>query len=300
MIQKPADTPFLYGIARTITGFLGLGILLGILLAIMQARGRKMFSFCGLMFSAVIGALIGAGQGFAVAAGFERVVQAVGAGVGALWWGVKAFLVGMVVVIIRRTMMSSNQESFSASLSGGQVMGLILSIALIGAAAYGEVMNTSGLRVSMQGAAVLVKDMALPPENLKVADPQGYMDSDKDLVITGVVENTGETSKQTWYLVADIYDAKGTVLYQAKMLYGRQLYSSRERDILSKRGKGIPARGKGHLLGRQNAIPPKGMIKFNIRVIDPPTGITSFTVTPKPLDPVETIKDMAGRFLKKK
>ena len=30
MIQKPADTPFLYGIARTITGFLGLGILLGI------------------------------------------------------------------------------------------------------------------------------------------------------------------------------------------------------------------------------------------------------------------------------
>ena len=162
MIQKPADTPFLYTMARTVTGFLGFGILLGILLAMMQARGRRMFSFWGLVFSAVIGALIGAGQGFAVAAGFERVVQAVGAGVGALWWGIKAFLVGMVVIIIRRTMMSSNQESFSASLSGGQVMGLILSIALIGATAYGEVMNTSQLRVSMQGAAVLVKDMALP------------------------------------------------------------------------------------------------------------------------------------------
>lgn len=292
--QQPADVPLGFVIGKTVVGFLGLGILIGMILAMIRARGkRKMFSFCGIVFSAVLGALIGAGQGLAVSAGADRVMQAVSIGAGAVWWGVKAFLVAIAVVIIRRTMMSSKDETFVASLSGAQVMGLIIAVALMGAAAYGEVMKTTQIRHSMKGVAEIFSDLT-SAEGLRVTNPKGAMDKNKDLVITGVVENTGKGKKPTWYLVADVYDAKGGVLAQARMLNGRQLYSARDHKILLKRGKRIQDLMPSKQGSKTGEIPPKGRVHFKIRVVDPPAGVVNFTVVPRPLDPVQMIKEMAG------
>ena len=292
--QQAADVPLVYAIAKTVAGFLGLGILIGMILAMIRARGkRKMFSFCGIVFSAVLGALIGAGQGLAVSAGSDRVMQAVSVGAGAVWWAGKAFLVATAVVIIRRTMMSSKEETFVASLSGAQVMGLIIAVALMGAAAYGEVMKTTQIRQSMKGVAAIFSDLT-SAEGLRVTNPKGSMDKNKDLVITGVVENIGKSKKPTWYLVADVYDAKGGVLAQARMLNGRQLFSARDHKILLKRGKRIQDIMHPKPSSKTGEIPPKGNVHFEIRVLDPPAGVVNFTVVPRPLDPVQMIKEMAG------
>lgn len=292
--QQPADVPLGFVIGKTVAGFLGLGILIGMILAMIRARGkRKMFSFCGIVFSAVLGALIGAGQGLAVSAGSDRVMQAVSIGAGAVWWGIKAFLVAIAVVIIRRTMMSSKDETFVASLSGAQVMGVIIAVALMGAAAYGEVMKTTQIRHTMKGVAEIFSDLT-SAEGLRVTNQKGSMDKNKDLVITGVVENTGKKKKPTWYLVADVYDAKGGVLAQARMLNGQQLYSARDHKILLKRGKRIQDIMPSTPGSKTSEIPPKGKVHFKIRVIDPPTGVVNFTVVPRPLDPVRMIKEMTG------
>jgi len=129
-----------------------------------------------------------------------------------------------------------------------------------------------------------VKEIPVP-EGLQVMRASGAMDPSGDLIISGVIENTSDKVHTVWHVVADVYDANSAVLTQAKMLNGRQIYTDRDYEVLAKRGvnvKDLKAR-RSQELGI--TILPKSSVNFELRIMDPPTGIASFNALLKPFNP---------------
>jgi hypothetical protein len=140
-------------------------------------------------------------------------------------------------------------------------------------------------------ASTYFKDMA-STEGLQLTNNlSGFIDTNGDLVITGVVENTSDKEKPVWYLVADVFDAQGKVLVQAKSLNGKQLYTSRDYDILAKRGVNVQELQTKNLQERGVPIPPKGVVNFEIRIMEPPVGIATFNATLQKFDPLQMMKE---------
>ena len=264
-------------------------------LAILQSAVRvKMFSFLGVVISALFGGILGAAQGFAVSFGSDAMVSVPIIMVLAAKWSVQALLVGIAVVIIRRVMMSPRRESFSSRLSVVQVLGVVLSLSIVGAAVYGEVMSSSEMSTAKDGAVSALRQLA-SPEGLQVINQSGYIDPNRqgDLVITGVVQNTTGVEKAAWYLVADVYDARGSVLAKARMLNGMQMFSKRDLDILAKRGENVQDL-KNKMTGAQGAgLAPQGMVNFEVRIVEPPAGITSFMATLQQIDLMQLFREVA-------
>jgi hypothetical protein len=131
------------------------------------------------------------------------------------------------------------------------------------------------------------------PEGLQITSASGAIDpGTQDLIITGVIENTTDKPRPAWYVVADVYDAQNSVLFRAKMLSGKQLYTRRDYDILAKRGMNIEELKKKYQ-EQGVIIPPKGTVSFEIRVMEPPVGVASFNATLQPFDPVKLFKEIA-------
>ena len=131
------------------------------------------------------------------------------------------------------------------------------------------------------------------PEGLQISNPVGYR-AGGDLMITGDVLNTTDKEKITWYIVADVYDAKGAVLVQTGMMNGRQVYLQRDYDILEKRGVNVEQFKSKNLQNAGASIPPHGTAHFEFRIIDPPAGASGFLVKAQKVDPVNLLKDMTG------
>lgn len=293
-IKGPAaDLPLWYSVLIAALSMMGFGIVIGVVLAMIQAGAdRRIFSVGGVLVGAFLSALIGAVQGAAVALGSDAVMSAVLIAGSAVGWAVKGILLSIVVVIIRRTMMTGRKESFSSGLSGAQVLWLVLAAAIVAAGVYSEVMSASALKTAKEQTVGAVQEM-VTPEGLQVGNLSGYIDQNGDIVLTGVIENTTEKEKPVWYLVAEVYDAQGGVLAKAKLLNGRQLYSMRDYDILAKRGADVKAMREQAMRDKGAALQPKAVVNFEMRIIEPPVGIASFLVTPQPFDPVQMLKDMA-------
>jgi hypothetical protein len=290
-----ADQPIFYTSAMAVANITGLAIVVGMVLAILQSAVRvKMFSFLGVVISALFGGILGAAQGFAVSFGSDAMVSVPIIMVLAAKWSVQALLVGIAVVIIRRVMMSPRRESFSSRLSVVQVLGVVLSLSIVGAAVYGEVMSSSEMSTAKDGAVSALRQLA-SPEGLQVINQSGYIDPNRqgDLVITGVVQNTTGVEKAAWYLVADVYDARGSVLAKARMLNGMQMFSKRDLDILAKRGENVQDL-KNKMTGAQGAgLAPQGMVNFEVRIVEPPAGITSFMATLQQIDLMQLFREVA-------
>src|SRR3990172_7869282 len=286
--------PIVYAVIVSAAGLMALGIVIGVFLAMIQSgTERKLFSFPGMLLGALLGAVIGAG--YAVTAD-----MASGAGIAtahilnsAANSGITAFLVGIAVVIIRRNVLSSRKESFSTRLSGLQVFGLILSLTLVGFSVYGTVMLRSKMRAAAEETvSEIFKDMT-STEGLQTTNTlSGYIDTNGDLVIAGVVENISDKEKP-WYLVADVYDAQNSVLTKAKMLNGKQLYTKRDYEIMAKRGVNVQDVKARELQDKGALIPPKGTVNFEIRVMEPPIGIATFNATLQKFDPLQMMKEVA-------
>ncbi len=133
---------------------------------------------------------------------------------------------------------------------------------------------------------------ATSPEGLVIQNASGAIDpGSKDLVITGVIENTTDKPRPAWYVVAEVYDAQNTVLFRAKMLSGKQIYTRRDYDVLIKRGQNIQQL-KMRMQEPGTIIPPKSTVNFEIRIMEPPVGIASFNATLQPFDPVQLFKEI--------
>jgi hypothetical protein len=287
--------PIYYAAAVSAAGLISIGILIALFLAVLQSWAeRKMFSFLGIILGTLFGAALGAGHGAALDLISRVGINQVRLLNGAIGGGIIAFLVVIPLVIIRRTMLTSKKESFSARLSGGQIFGFLFALAIIGFALYGEFLLSAKVQAAAQGTMSALMDMS-STEGLKIINPSGYMDTNGDLVITGTVENAADKEKPLWYLVAEVNDARNTVIVKARMLNGKQLYTQRDYDILARRGANVQDL-KAKSQERGPALPPKGMMNFEIHVMEPPVGIATFNTMLRQFDPVEMMKEAASEM----
>ncbi len=131
------------------------------------------------------------------------------------------------------------------------------------------------------------------PEGLQITNPAGSIDPvNGDLIITGTVKNSTDKSKPVWYVVAEVYDAQDKVIYRAKMLSGKQVYTRRDYDILVKRGQNIQDIKKT-MQEQGTVIPPQSAADFVIRIMEPPVGVAGFNASLQPIDPVKLLKEIA-------
>lgn len=263
--------------------YMGYGVFLGVIIASLQTViQKKFFGVLGVLLSVVLGTLIGAAVSVLVhagpAAGADHIIF------GTVEWAAKSLLLSIVIVAVRTVAMPHRKESFSARLTEGQVVSLVLAGAVVALTVYGEATNAVRTTPSAGKAAGAYADI-YSAEGLKVTNQSGGIDENQDLVITGVVENTTAKPKPFWYLVAAVYDARTTVLTEVRMLNGKQFYTPDDYAVMANRGTNVDEL-KSWLAQEQDAtIPPKSSMPFELHVVQPPIGIASFLVTPKPYDP---------------
>ena len=130
------------------------------------------------------------------------------------------------------------------------------------------------------------------PEGLQITSVSGSVDANQDFLISGVIENTTNQERPDWYVVVDVYDARGTVLDKARMWNGKQLYTKRDYEVLSKRKVNVQEIKEKNLHGPTVVIPPKGTVRFEIRFMEWPASIASFNATLQPFDPVRLYKEV--------
>jgi hypothetical protein len=129
-------------------------------------------------------------------------------------------------------------------------------------------------------------------EGLRVLNPSGSVEPNGDLLITGSIENLTDKERSGWYVVVDVYDAKGGVLNKIRFLNGKQIYSHADYDVLSKRGVNVMELKAKTLQNQGVVIPAKGSVPFEMRYIQPPVGIASFNAMLQPFDPVRLFKEI--------
>lgn len=291
IITASPDMPSWYSIAASAASIMGLGILIGIVLAMIQSKtDRKVFSVIGVLISVFMTGLIGAGQGAALAMGSGAVISIAVILTGASVWAVKGLLLSILIVVIRRTMMSQKKESFSAGLSGLQTLWLLIAVSIVGAGAYAEVESSIRMKEAKDKTMGAIQEM-VSPEGLQIGNLSGYIDTNGDLVITGVVENATDKERPVWYIEAEVYDAQGNVLTKAKMLNGKQIYSMKDYEILARRGVNVQDLKARDMQEKGMQLPPRGIMNFEIRVMEPPVGTSAFLVFPRPFDPMQMFKE---------
>ena len=162
----------------------------------------------------------------------------------------------------------------------------LIAVVLLGAAGYGVYkyfLPTSG---DQSGAGMVSTD------GLRIVNPTGAVEANGDLIISGVIENLTDKERSGWYVVVDVYDAQGKVLNKIRLLNGKQLYTRKDYDVLAQRGRNVQEL-KTQLLQNQGvAIPAKGSVPFEMRYLQPPSGIASFNATLQPFDPARLIKEI--------
>ncbi len=130
-------------------------------------------------------------------------------------------------------------------------------------------------------------------EGMQIVNPSGTLDTNGDLLVKGIIENTAAKEKTAWLVILEVFDAQGTVLSKIRLLNGHQIYTRRDYDILAKRGANVPELKAKSLQEKGIVIPPKGTVGFELRYMEPPVGIASFNMQELPFDPVQLQKEIA-------
>jgi hypothetical protein len=183
--------------------------------------------------------------------------------------------------------------SSTASHSGKTIFVLIGALIILGLAGYGVFIY---LHPSQPSAQQKVKEAAhemISMEGLHVGNTVGTVDTNGDLLVTGVIENTTEKTRASWYVVLDVYDAQGAVLTKIGLLNGNQIYNRRDYDIMEKRGANVQELKTKLLQEKGVVIPPMGRVNFEVRYLQPPPGIASFVAQTVPFDPIQLYKEIA-------
>lgn len=188
------------------------------------------------------------------------------------------------------SVLSAAPRQAPGSSRGKKVVVLLVVLLVLGGAAFGVKFY---LDKASQQVADAVKDVT-SPDGLQVQNASGAVDpATGDLIITGTVENATDKVRPAWFIVADVYDAQGTVLIKAKLLSGKQLYTRRDYEIMVKRGMNVQDLKQKILQEQGSIIPAKGTVTFEMRIMEPPVGVASFNATLQPFDPVQLFKEMA-------
>ncbi len=291
------------GQTMLITGasVIGFGVLIGIVLASFQARSEnKIFGFPGVLIGTLLGAAFGAIEGLIAAAGSGAVFSIAVIIGSAIGWGFKALLLSIVVVLARRSVATSSTESTSATISGGQLLGIGLACLVAFLGIFGDVRTALNAKTVREEASQAYQNMA-SADGLEVASSSTSWDSGTgDLVLSVAIENKGETEKKVWYLLAKISDGSGNVLTTVKMLTGKQLYTHRDYEVMRRRGADIQNLVIEHMKQPETPLAAHSTLNVEMRVLEPPSGIASFDVTFQPIDPVKMFQEAMEEAKKEK
>lgn len=186
---------------------------------------------------------------------------------------------------------SSTEVLPAPTRSRTMIAALIVAIMVIGLAGY--VAFTSLQAPPPQEKVREIPREMITNEGLNVTNAAGVVENNGDLLITGVVENTLDKEKRTWYIVVAVYDAQGNILTKIGLLNGRQIHKRKDYDILSKRGVNVKELKAKSLHEQGTVIPSKGSVTFELRCLQPPVGIATFNATPQTVDPVQLNREIA-------
>jgi predicted Zn finger-like uncharacterized protein len=289
-----ADMPFYHLLLVIGTGIFGMGVMIALLIAFIQAgAGKKLFFLLNMLIGAVFGACFGAVMyaAVALASGKEITVNALLSD--AAGWGMFAFLLSIAVVIMRRILVFTRNETFSASMSGIQKAGFILSVAVVLVSLYAEATLIGRIDQSGRTMVSPVRE-EITPDGLSVMNARAYIEpSTGDLVVTGTVKNDLDRSKPGWLLQADVYDADRKVVATLTVVNGVQVLTQQDYATLEKRGVSREAHKARMALSVHSAvIPAKGSVQFEARLMNPPAGIASFLPVLKAFDPAAAFKSI--------
>jgi predicted Zn finger-like uncharacterized protein len=274
------------------TGLIGFSVLVGIVLAFLQARTEStMFGVLGALIGGLLGVVFGVVRGIIVASGSGAVFSAAMIIGSAIGWGIKGLLLTGAVILVRRAIMSPRKESMAASISGGQLLIVGLAILTVFLGMFGEVRSALNMKTVKEATAKTFQNMA-SAEGLLVANALSSWDpATGDLVLNVTIENQGDTEKKIWYLVATTRDASGAALSTAKMLTGKQIYTQRDYEIMGKRGMDIRNLQIEHMRRKDTPLAAHGTMDVELRILEPPTGIASFDAAFEPFDPLKMIQE---------
>lgn len=181
------------------------------------------------------------------------------------------------------------------SHSGQMILVLVITLIILGLAAYGihfYLQESPPSPSPLPGRREVPRE-TVSIEGLQVVNVGGSVQENGDLFITGVIQNSIEKERTSWYVVAEVYNAQGAVLSKIRLLNGKQVYSRRDYDILAGRGVNVQELKAKNIQDMGVVIPPKGMINFEMRYLQPPAGIASFVAQALPFDPVQLQKEIA-------
>jgi hypothetical protein len=298
-IPFAAGLPLIHLLAIVGTGIISLSVMIGMIIALVQARaGKKLFFLVNILVGTIMGAGFGVGESavLSLIAGSGLNIPLIitnAAGTAAV-----AFVLSVLVVISRRFMVFTKDETFSQPLTGLQKAGLAASLAVALVAVY-EIGSFAGRMEQTAGMTHLQAREIVSAAGLQVANAHGYFEPGTgDLVITGAIRNMTDRPKAGWYLVAEIRDDKEAVLTTVSMLSGIQLFTAEEYKILAKRGANIEELRQALSMVGKGTIPSRGSVDFELRVIGPPKGSARFLPLLKTFDPsklAESVKSGSAR-----
>lgn len=304
-----SSLPYVRLVALAGAGTISLGILIGLVVALIQAgAGRKIFFLVNILAGSLFGALFGAAATAAVlfrSGGAFDIVQLSG---GAINGGISAFAVSILLVIVRRIMIFTKEEKFSASMTGGQKAGLLLSLLVIGAAGYGQSTFTGTFEQTARNVAkqeITRKRVAAPkparitPDGLEIVEAAAYVERETgDLVITGSVRNNQSEPKEGWYLEVGVLDGSQSRLATVVMVNGVQLLTRKEYAILEKRGTGDldTLKSQMTLAVLSGTIPAGGSEPFELHLMEPPAGMASILPDLKSFDPAVAFAQLTAEM----
>jgi phage FluMu protein Com len=184
-------------------------------------------------------------------------------------------------------------HSSMPSRSGRMLVVLFAALIIAGLAAYGIFLYLQSSPPSLQKGREAAREIT-SIEGLQIVNPVGSMEANGDLLITGVIENATVKERPAWYVLAVVNDAQGAELAKIRMLNGQQIFTRRDYDILAGRGVNVQELKAKVLQEKGVVIPPMGSVKFEVRYLQPPPGVTGFHAQLLPFDPVQMNKEIAA------
>ena len=177
-----------------------------------------------------------------------------------------------------------------AFLSPGNMIILGMAFMVVIAIAFGLISH----KQSAKPLSVEPENAMVSNEGLEAVNLTGTVDAQGDLVLSGSITNATDKERTAWLVVADVFDARGALLRQVKVLNGRQLYTKMDLDTAAKRGEDVWAL-KSRMLQREGInIPPGGSVPFVVHIIEPPAGYASFYASPQPVNPAQLYGEAAA------
>jgi hypothetical protein len=176
---------------------------------------------------------------------------------------------------------------------GKKYINLIILFFILYAGGYGVFLY---MQPVSKGDGELVKGVT-SQEGLQITCASGSVEAYQDYLISGVIENTTDQERPNWYVVVDVYDAQGTVLMKERMWNGKQLYTTRDYEVLAKRGVNIAELKAKSIQEPGVVIPPKGKVRFEILFMEWPANIAGFNATLQPFDPVTLYNEVYNNYI---